>query len=317
MPTFLVWIVAKPYVAGDSLQKALTKVDDLWNTSKIMSTVDLLGEDVKTAEEIELMVQIYLDLLDGLQGKKDYTTVSLKPTALGLNFSEELCVTNLTRILDKAMKYDIKVTLDMENTPYTDKTLELYRNLKPKYPIFGTVLQTRLFRTEKDIENLPPNSHIRLCIGIYNEAKEMALQKKSEMKEKLVELVEPLHAKGHFIAVATHDEPTIRSIFKIIDQKKLTKDDIEFQFLLGVPREKIHKEVQDRGLHVRQYVPFATKKKYATRYALRRFEENPNMAIYVLRNLLGQRWFQILFGIGIVAVTFIGTFIVMNYNTLF
>ena len=308
LPTPLVWIIARPYVAGDSMQKALDKVDELWKNNHIMSTVDLLGEDVKTTDEVEQMVQIYLTLLDKLQTNASHVTVSVKPTSLGVNFSDELCVTNLKRILDKAKEYGIGVTMDMENSPFTDKTLQLYHELHPLYDNFGTVLQTRLFRTEKDIQNLPDHSHVRLCIGIYNEDKEIAYQKKDQMKEKLVSYVEPMHDKGHFIAVATHDETTIRSIFDIIDRRKFGPKDVEFQFLLGVPREKIHKEILARGFNVRQYVPFATKKKYATKYALRRFDENPHMAIYVLDNLFGQKWFQALFTIivfGVLAVSFI------------
>ena len=302
LPTPLVWIIARPYVAGDSLQKALIKADQLWTEKKIMSTVDLLGEDVKSTDEVEQMVQIYLTLLDGLKDKSEYVTVSLKPTALGLNFSEELCVTNMNRILDKAQEYKIGVTIDMENSPYTDKTLELYSKLKPKYINLATVLQTRLFRTEQDINDLPAQSQIRLCIGIYNEPKEIAIQKKSEMKEKLYSYVEPLHEKGHFIGVATHDEPTVRKILELADKKQITSKDMEFQFLLGVPRDKLHQEIQSKGYNVRQYVPFATKKSYATAYALRRFDENPHMAIYVLNNLSRQRWFQLLVGLGILAV---------------
>ena len=296
------------------MQKALDKVDELWKTSKIMSTVDLLGEDVKTTDEVEQMVQIYLDLLDGLKGKTEYVTVSLKPTALGENFSEELCTKNLTRILDKATEYDIGVTIDMENSPYTEKTLQLYHKFKAMYSNLGTVLQTRLFRTEKDITNLPANSQIRLCIGIYNEAKEIALQKKSEMKERLFQYVDPLHKNGHFVAVATHDEPTVHKILDYAEQHKLGKRDMEFQFLLGVPREKIHKEIQDRGFNVRQYVPFATKKKYATKYALRRFDENPHMAIYVFNNLMGQRWFQVLFTLAVLAVGLVSILLFVQFN---
>ena len=308
LPTPLVWIIARPYVAGDSMQKALDKADQLWTEKKIMSTIDLLGEDVKTTDEVELMVQIYLTLLDNLKDKAEYVSVSLKPTALGLNFSEDLCNKNLARILDKTNQYNIAVTIDMENAPYTEKTLEIYRRFRPKYNKVGTVLQTRLFRTEQDINNLPEHSHIRLCIGIYNEPKEIALQKKSEMKEKLYSYVEPLNNKGHFIGIATHDEPTLRKILQLAEEKNLTSKDIEFQFLLGVPRDKIHKEILDRGFNVRQYVPFATKKKYATAYALRRFDENPHMAIYVLNNFSRQRWFQILVGLGVITAILVVAF---------
>lgn len=294
MPSPFVWFFARPYVAGDSLQKALNKVESLWQEKETMSTVDLLGEDVNTEDEVQIMVNIYMNLLEGLKEKSKYCSVSLKPTALGINISKSLCLENLKKILSKASEYNILVTMDMEDSPLTDITLELYKILKPDYPILGTVLQTRLFRTGKDIIELPSMSHIRLCIGIYKESKDIALQNKRKMKDNLLEYTKKLHQNNHFVGFATHDEPVLRKTFDYIKEKKITNEQIEFQFLLGVPREKIQQEIQANGFNVRMYVPFATKKKYATKYAIRRFDENPHMAIYILRNLWAKWWVKVL-----------------------
>lgn len=299
MPTPFIWLFANPYVAGDSMQKALDKVETLWQERKIMSTVDLLGEDVSTEEEVNRMVKIYLDLFEGLKEKSEYTSVSLKPTALGVNISKDLCMRNIRKILDVATRYGIAVTMDMENSPYTEVTLEIYRELKPDYPNFGTVLQTRLFRTKNDLSTLPDQSHIRLCIGIYNESKDIALQKKDEMKEKLLEYTEELHKNNHFVGIATHDEQILARIFDYIDRNNITPEQMEFQFLLGVPREKIQKQILEKGFNCRLYVPFAMQKKDATKYAIRRFEENPRMAVYVFQNLWPKLWFKILISLGI------------------
>jgi proline dehydrogenase len=156
------------------------------------------------------------------------------------------------------------------------------------------VLQTRLFRTTKDIQDLPDNSHIRLCIGIYVEPKEIAIRKKPEMKKKIVEFTEVLASKNHFVGVATHDKKTINEILELLEEIGIGPDLVEFQFLLGVPREKIQKKLLEKGFNVRYYVPFATHRKYATAYGKRRFIENPHMAIYIIRNLLSNRVIQIL-----------------------
>lgn len=306
LPTPLIWLFARPYVAGDSLQKALDKVEELWQTKKICSTVDLLGEEVYTKEEVEEMVDIYLQIAEGLRGKARYATISLKPTALGITLSRDYCVENISKILDATAPHGIGVTMDMEDHTLTQMTLDMYRELRPKYPHFGTVLQTRLHRTEQDIKELPAKSHVRLCIGIYLEPKEIALTKKSEMKERLVEQTGMLVEMGHFTGVATHDEKYLAQVLDLIGEKGVTKDQLEFQMLLGVPREKVQQQILEKGFDVRLYVPFATKKKYATAYALRRFVENPNMGLYMAKNLWSLWWVKVLLVLGVVGVALLG-----------
>ena len=111
--------------------------------------------------------------------------------------------------------------------------------------------------------------------------------------------------KKHFVGIATHDEPTLENILSYIDQNNKTKNDLEFQFLLGVPREKIQQKIIEKGYNVRLYVPFATEKKYATAYAIRRFDENPHMAIYVLNNLWAKLWFKLVVVLGFLSLIII------------
>ena len=302
MPSYLVWIFSRPYIAGDSMEKALKRVDELWHNHKKMSTVDLLGEAVSTREEAEYMVQIYLDLVEKLKDKATYATVSLKPSSMGISISKDYCIENISKIVKKANSYGLGITLDMEGHDLTDVTLDMYRTLKPQYSNFGTVLQSRLFRTGDDIKKMPNNAHILLCIGIYLEPSDIALTKKSDMKKKLVEYAGQLVNQNAFVGVATHDETAIREALTVLEQKGITPKQAEFQFLLGVPREKIQNELLQKGWNVRLYVPFATKRKYATAYCKRRFYENPNMAVYVTRNLLANRIIQVLILLGIIAV---------------
>ena len=305
MPSYLVWIFSRPYIAGDSMEAALKRADELWHKHKKMSTVDLLGEAVSTKEEAEYMVQIYLDLIEKLKDKAAYATVSIKLSSVGLSISKDYCIENLIKIVKKANSYGLGITLDMEDHTLTDITLEVYRTLKPQYPNFGTVLQSRLFRTSDDIKKLPKNSHIRMCTGIYLEPATIAMTKKSEMKKKLVEDVGQLVEQDAFVGVATHDENTIREALAVLEQKGVTPKQAEFQFLLGVPRDNIQSELLEKGWNVRLYVPFATKRKYATAYCKRRFYENPNMAVYVTRNLLANRIIQLLILLGIIVVAII------------
>jgi len=287
MPSFLVRIFARPYVAGNSLEKGIKKAKQLWKQKEICSTLDLLGEELTTKEEVEGVVNTYLEIIEKVKNLK-FVSISLKPTGLGVDISKEYCLENLRKILTAALELNVFVTLDMESSNYTDVTLELYHILKPEFPNFGTVLQTRLYRTKKDILHLESlNAHIRLCIGIYLEDKDIAYTKKTEMKNKIVEYASLLLKNNHFIAVATHDEKTIDEILKVFEGHENITSHVEFQMLLGVPRERIQKKIINRGYTVRFYVPFATNWKDATRYLKRRLNENPQMAIYTIKNIFG------------------------------
>lgn len=290
MPSFLVRLFAKPYVAGDSLEKGIETIRRLWTEKGIASTIDLLGEELKTKEEVEEILTIYLDVVNAIKNEDfaAFATVSIKPTSLGIDISKEYCIENIRRILTVALEANIGVTLDMESSNYTDATLEAYHKLKPDFPNFGTVLQTRLFRTENDILKLNGlDAKIRLCIGIYLEDKSIAYTKKRDMKTKIVEYTKLLLDHGHYVEVATHDEKTINKCLEIIENHGGNQK-AEFQMLLGVPREKIQRELIEKGYTMRCYVPFATEWKYATNYLKRRLNENPHLAIYTLRNLVSR-----------------------------
>ena len=313
IPNRLVWQISKPYVAGDSMQKVIEKVKDLWTDNNFSSTVDLLGEDVFSQEEIEAMVQIYLELIKQLEPLKTDRTISLKPSALGVNSSKALCLANLRKILTAAKEANIGVTMDMEDSSLTEITLDMYRELCPQFPNFGTVLQTRLFRTNQDIKNLPDHSHIRLCIGIYLESKEIALTHKPDMKQKIIDYLDALLENGHYVGIATHDEQTIQETLDLLEAKKIGSERVEYQFLLGVPRNKIQNKLREKGYTVRFYVPFATHWTFATAYAKRRFIENPKLAIYTMRNLLGYRKIQFL----IFVLLLLGITLLLFFSGLF
>ncbi|TKJ33052.1 proline dehydrogenase, partial [bacterium (candidate division B38) B3_B38] len=151
-----------------------------------------------------------------------------------------------------------------------------------------------LFRTEKDIEELDGfQAHIRLCIGIYRELPEIGLQNKKDMKEKLLIYMERLFEKGHFVAIATHDERLIHRCMELLQNNKVPPEQYEFQMLAGVPREKIQNELIRRGHTMRVYIPFAEDWKDAIAYCKRRLIANRSMGFYVARNwckkLLGKR----------------------------
>ena len=285
LPNFLVRTFAKPYVSGDSLEKGIKKVDELWNEKGLASTLDLLGEAVYDKAGVEANIKLYLDVIDQAKGR-EYVTISMKPSSLGYHESYEYCFANIDKLLTSADEKGIKITLDMEDHTFTDDTLRLYRELLAKHPTFGTVLQSRLYRTDKDIENLIDlNGRIRICIGIYSETQDIALTNKAEMKVKMLENAETLVKNGFYVEFATHDQNTIRDFLKKIDENGWTSEQVEFQQLLGVPMSKLQKEILERGFTDRLYVPFAVGWKNATPYLKRRLANNPRMAIYVVKHM--------------------------------
>jgi len=130
------------------------------------------------------------------------------------------------------------------------------------------------------------NTRIRICIGIYNEPKEIALQNKPEMKIKLLEQLEVLFKEGHYAEIATHDEAVIRESIDIAERLNIKKNQYEVQMLMGVPMQAFQKELVQNAILVRLYVPFAEKWKWATAYAKRRLAANPAMAMYIMKNLM-------------------------------
>ena len=285
-PSSLVKIFASPYVAGDSIDAAVNTARKFWEERHVNSTIDLLGEELDKDEDVQYSVGVYERLIDAL-GRQEFATISLKPTQLGSHKGTEHCQKIIRNIVARAAEHDIKVTLDMEDHPFTDMTLDIFRAIHKEFPSFGTVLQSRLFRNDDDIKSIEGlMARIRLCIGIYNEPKEIALQSKPEMKTKMLSQLEVLFKDGHYAEIATHDEAVIQESINIAERLHVKKDRYEVQMLMGVPKQAFQDQLIKDGIPVRLYVPFAEKWNYATAYAKRRLCANPAMAAYILKNMI-------------------------------
>ncbi len=288
MPNPLIKLFAAPYVAGTGLESGLSAAERFWEKDSLHSTIDLLGEEVYDHDEVEKVVEIYLEAVRRLQGR-EYATISLKPTQLGIFEGESYCLENMRKIISAAEKQDLHITVDMEDHPYTDVTLRFFHELREEFDNVGTVLQSRLFRTRDDILSLPKKPcKIRICIGIYNEPTDVAVQKRSEMKELLFEQMQLLLELGHYPEIATHDVPLINRCVSFLEENNIPTDRYEYQMLMGVPRKAITHRLLERGDIVRLYVPFAEQWKYALAYCKRRLAANPLMAAYVMKNIVGK-----------------------------
>jgi len=287
-PPPLVRIFAAPYVAGKGIEAGVSKADEIWNASRLHATLDLLGEEVFRREDIETTVALYLRMIDQLKGRT-HVSISCKPTQMGIHESEAYCLENLRKVVGHAAPHGLHVTVDMEDHTFTDVTLRLFKTLRDEFDNVGTVLQSRLFRTRDDILALHAKPcKVRICIGIYNEPKSIALTDKPAMKDKVFDFVGLLLDKGHYPEIATHDEPLVRRCLDYLDKRGCPKTAYEVQMLLGVPRQDIQAEIVDAGRLMRLYVPFAEEWKYAIAYLKRRLAANPMMGAYVMKNLFGR-----------------------------
>jgi proline dehydrogenase len=292
VPAPMVRFFAAPYVAGESVEEALDVAARLLERKNVLTTLDLLGESVTDEAQVDSNVEIYEELIraiardDRFSTAKSRPTVSLKPSAFTTG-EQRRVIEPIQRIADTARRSNVALTIDMEDRRWTDLTLELAVDLFQRGFDVGTVLQTRLNRTESDLARIPPGMRIRLVIGIYPEPPEAAISDKQEMKLRMIEYAKVLLAKNVFVEFGTHDEPCIERFAREV--APLAPERCEVQMLLGVPRSTLQDRLQsgEAGpkLPVRLYVPFAIGWKDATAYLRRRMDESPSMVWLVLRNL--------------------------------
>ncbi len=279
-PKWMVKPFASPYVAGVTADKAVETVKSL-NNKGYVATVDILGEHVATKNESFRIRDEYLNLYDRI--KELDANISLKPTHLGLGIDPMLAENNLLNILEKAKENNNFMRIDMENSPYTDATIDIYKKCLNKYDEVGMVLQSYLKRTAQDIKNLNSDKfNCRICKGIYRESEEIAYHDNEEIRDRFFEDVKAiLNGKG-YVAIATHDITLINKIENWIIENKIPLDRFEFQVLYGVPMGNKLQQLLDMGYKVRNYVPFG---EAWFDYSIRRLKENPNIMWYVLVNM--------------------------------
>lgn len=283
MPKAMVGKVASKYVAGETLQHAVDEAQRL-NADGCMTTIDLLGESIENEEQAAASADVYLDVLAAIAEFKLDANVSIKPTHFGLGISVELFEQNLRRVVERSEDIGNFVRIDMEDSPYTDDTIAVYRKLKGEGAKVGTVLQAMLRRTQADLEGLDDiGPNLRLCKGVYREPEEVAYQGYDEVNDAFIKMLEyALPKQNYYSGIATHDDPVLDAGERIVAEHKLEREQYEFQMLLGV-RPEVRKRLVAAGHRVRVYTPFGTQW-YA--YCIRRLKENPKFAGYVTKDVM-------------------------------
>jgi proline dehydrogenase len=300
IPAFLVRFFASPYVAGDSLEKALAVVARLHAERGLLATLDLLAEDIRTPDQAQQNLDTYLRMVEAAAAcplpPAARPTLSLKPssyTTSPLQHGGDAAGSReaILRIAERARERSVGLSIDMESRHWTDFTLATLRELHEQgMRHVGGVLQTRLHRTEKDLDTLPEGMRVRLVIGIYREPADVALTEKPAMKDRMLAFAGKLLERGHYVEFATHDDAYVRRFVEdVVPKSGAGTDRFEVQMLYGVPRERFLADLRRQGITARLYVPFALGWDMAIQYLRRRLDEYPAMVWLVTKNMFQRR----------------------------
>ncbi len=286
VPKGIIRSVSRRYIAGDKLDDAIATASRLEQQEKAWSTIDVLGEFVteravalkSKAESLAVIDAIAARRLHGAAG------LSLKPTSLGLGIDAGFGLDNIREVVARGRDQGVFVNIDMENSPYTDATLLAFRKLREEgFTNVGVVIQAMLRRSEQDVLALAEYKPVvRLCKGIYKEARTIAFTDREEVRANYRKLLRLMLDRGFYPAIATHDDPLIEDAQGQIRERGLKTDQYEFQMLLGV-RENVRRRLLGEGHHLRVYVPFG-EDWYG--YSTRRLKENPEMAGMIAKAVL-------------------------------
>jgi proline dehydrogenase len=284
-PEPLVWRFARTYIAGETLEDGLAATRAL-NAEGCRATLDVLGEDVSTLEEVGGYADEYLRAVEALAENRLDANISIKPTAMGLRLSQDHAVERVVEIATCAARHGMTVRLDMEDSSVTQSTIDLYRRVRQRgHGNVGLVLQSYLRRTIEDARQLAAEAaSVRVCKGIYVEPREIAYQDYDIVRQSFLDACEQLmRAEGTFTAIATHDEWLVYGTRRLISALDLDGSRYEYQMLYGVDPQ-LRRMIVSEGHPLRVYVPFG---KGWFPYSIRRLVENPRLAAHVARNVLG------------------------------
>ena len=277
---------ARRFIAGESIEEAIEAARAI-ERSGMLLTLDYLGESVATIAEADAATRAYLSIVDRIVAADVERNLSLKLTQLGLTIDRATSVDNLRRILDAGAPHSFFVRIDMENSPFTEATIEIFETMwQQGYRNVGIVLQSYLRRSLDDARRMNQlGARVRLVKGAYKEPKSVAFQSKAEVDATFVDIMKVLLVEGTYPAIATHDPAMIAATRAFAADRRIAASNYEFQMLYGVRRDLQARLVAD-GYRVRVYVPFGRE---WFPYFMRRLGERPANVGFVLRGVRSER----------------------------
>jgi proline dehydrogenase len=277
---------ARRFIAGERIEEAIACARRLQARGMLL-TLDYLGESVATLEEATAATREYLRLLEVIVASGIERNISLKVTQLGIDVDRATAVDNLRRILDPAQKHGFFVRIDMEESAYTDITLEVFETLwQQGYRNVGVALQAYLYRTDKDVRRMNElGARVRLVKGAYKEPPAVAYQRKADVDAAFVRLMRLLLDDGVYPAIATHDPAMIDATKGYAAERGVGSDRYEFQMLFGIRRD-LQTSLVRETYRMRIYIPFGQQ---WFPYFMRRLGERPANVGFVLKSMIRER----------------------------
>ncbi|RXZ02089.1 proline dehydrogenase family protein [Fictibacillus sp. S7] len=275
---------ASRFVAGASLDSSISAIKKL-NEKGMPVTIDHLGEFVDNELEAKEMTEHCIDAIKAISKENVNSQLSLKLTSMGLDISDDLVMANMRKIMEAAEKYNVFVTIDMEDYSRCEKTLEIFKRLKREFDNISTVIQAYLYRSLDDIKNLNDyHPNLRLVKGAYKESQEVAFPEKSDVDENYKKLIETHLLNGNYTAIATHDDEIINYTKDLVKKHSIPYDQFEFQMLFGIKVER-QEQLMQEGYKMRIYVPYGNDW-YG--YFMRRLAERPANVMFVVKGVFGK-----------------------------
>lgn len=277
---------ARRFIAGETVEEAIAAARTIEAEGKTQ-TLDYLGESVNSIAAADQATRAYLSIIDAVAGAGIGRNISLKLTQLGLTVDRATCVDNLRRILDRSGAHEFFVRIDMENSPYTQVTLDVFETIwQQGYRNVGVVVQSCLTRSVQDVRRLNEmGARVRLVKGAYKERRGVAYQDKASVDAAFVDIMKVLLTGGRYPAIATHDPVMIAATRDFAAKQQIAPQSWEFQMLFGIRRD-LQATLVREGFGVRVYVPFGRE---WFPYFMRRLGERPANVGFVIRSLLRER----------------------------
>jgi proline dehydrogenase len=277
---------ARRFIAGETIDEAIVAARAVQSQGMTL-TLDLLGESVSTIAEASGATSTYLGIVQKIVDANIDRNISLKLTQLGLDIDPAICLANVTRILELAGRHSVFVRLDMENSPYIQKTLDLFQRVwDAGTRNTGVVLQSAITRSEDDARAMNRMGvRVRLVKGAYREPRSVAYQAKSDVDAAFLRIMRLLLTEGHYPAIGTHDPAMIEATKSFARERGISPDRYEFQMLYGIRRDLQAQLVKD-GYRMRVYLPYGTQ---WFPYFMRRLGERPANVKFVLGSVLSER----------------------------
>ena len=277
---------ARRFIAGETIEEAIDAARSI-QAQGLLLTLDYLGESVRTLEEADAATREYVRLLEVIVVSGIERNISLKLTQLGAGVDRATCVDNLRRILEPARKHGFFVRIDMENSPWTQLTLDIFETMwQQDYRNIGIALQAALYRTEQDVRRMNElGARVRLVKGAYKEPPTVAYPHKTDVDAAFVRLMRMLLDSGTYPALGTHDPAMLEETQDYAEKRGIAKDRFEFQMLYGIRRD-LQGSLMKKGYRMRVYIPFGRE---WFPYFMRRLGERPANLGFVIRGILGEQ----------------------------